>query len=131
MSSPLQTQRQEHVTLTTLQLLEEVQSYLERLAPVPTTHALISKINAHLRDPGVAAAQRDAQEQCLINSRRFGAVFADNGLATLEVLVEGQTARVTTRRPTGKAPNAWAEERATVPLSIRAPDPKLSAPPKN
>lgn len=86
--------KQESVTLETLGLLQRTVDYLKRLPVVPVTRNLIKEIEAHLADPGVAAARREAEAAELSSSRRFAQSFSPAGQVRFEALVEGSTVTI-------------------------------------
>lgn len=81
--------RQESATIETLKLLQETVDYLNRLPVVPVTHALINKIQAHIDDPHVVAARREAREMEVLVSRRYGSRYAPSGAPAYLAVVDG------------------------------------------
>ena len=90
--------KQETVTLVTLNLLQQAVDYLRRLPVVPSTHALIRQIDAHLTDPNVSAARREAEAAELMASRRTGVRLTPAGSPAYEVVVEGAKATITVHK---------------------------------
>lgn len=86
---------QEAVTLVSLDLLQQTADYLRRLPVIPATHALLRKVDAHLADPNVSAARREAESAELLASRRTGVRFTPAGSPAYEVVVEGAQATIT------------------------------------
>ncbi len=88
---------QETETLETLNLLQKTLDYLQRLPVVPVTRALCNEIEAHLVDPGVAAARRAATVAEQLAVTRGARVFDPAGRLRMEVTVTAQ--EVTFRIP--------------------------------
>ena len=86
--------KQETVTLETLGLLRKTVDYLKRLPVVPVTRDLIKEIEAHLADPGVAAARREAEAAELLSSTRVARSFSASGQMRFEAVVEGSTVTI-------------------------------------
>lgn len=80
--------RQESLTLETLDLLQQTTDYLKRLPVVPLTRELIRKIDAHLADPNVAAARREAEAAEILVSKRVGQSFSPVGQVLFKAVVE-------------------------------------------
>jgi hypothetical protein len=78
---------QEAVTLETLDLLQKTLDYLQRLPVVPLTRALCNEIEAHLADPGVAAARRAATVTEQLAATRGARVFDPACRLRMEVTV--------------------------------------------
>lgn len=74
--SPYPSPSQSAATLETLKLLERTAQYLARLPPVPTTTQLIREIAAHLQDPSIKAAQREAEQVTLLQATFVGGTFS-------------------------------------------------------
>ena len=87
--------RQETVTLESLDLLQQTVDYLRRMPVVPVTRDLIRQIDAHLADPGVRAARREAEAADLLASRRTGGMFTPAGQHAYLLVVEGSKATIT------------------------------------
>lgn len=81
--------RRETVTLETLDLLQKTAAYLKRLPVVPLTQELIRKIDAHLTDPSVAAARREAEAAELLASKRVAQWVSPAGQVLYKAVVEG------------------------------------------
>ena len=107
-TNPLSAPRQEAVTLVSLDLLRKTVDYLKRLPVVPTTRELIREIDAHLSDPGVAAAKREAAAAEVLASRRTGGQYTPSGQPSYLVVVEGSEVTFTCPKfdfPTGYKDN--------------------------
>lgn len=87
--------KQETVTLVSLDLLRQTADYLRRLPLVPVTRDFIRQIDAHLSDPEVAAAKREAETAELLASRRTGGRYTPAGQPAILVVVEGTKATIT------------------------------------
>jgi len=88
---------QESVTIDTLNLLQKTLDYLNRLPVVPMTRTLCREIEAHLADPSVAAAKREAADAERRATTRVGQSFSPAWQVTMEVTVTADT--VTCRLP--------------------------------
>lgn len=80
--------KQESVTLETLDLLQKTADYLKRLPVVPVTRELIREIDAHLADPSVASARREAEAADLLASKRVAQSFSPAGQVLFKAVVE-------------------------------------------
>ena len=80
---------QESATLVTLDLLQKTTDYLKRLPVVPATRHLIREIDAHLAEPSVAAARREAEAAELLASKRVAQLFSPTGQVLFSAIVEG------------------------------------------
>jgi hypothetical protein len=103
------TVRQESLTLETLELLQRTTDYLKRLPVVPVTRALIREIDAHLADPKVAAARREAEAAELLSSTRMAQSFDPVGQIAYNVMVVG--GKVTLKVPPMKLPPGYKDTR--------------------
>jgi hypothetical protein len=92
--------RQDSVTIETLNLLQKTVDYLNRLPAVPTTRALCREIEAHLADPSVAGARREAVDAERLASTRVVQVWTPAGEHMVLVTVTANT--VTCHFPKGK-----------------------------
>lgn len=101
--------KQESVTLETLDLLQRTVDYLKRLPTVPVTRELIRDIDAHLSDPGVAAARREAGEAELLASKRVAQWRTPAGQVRFEAVVEG--GKVTIQVPPNFIPPGGVDRR--------------------
>ncbi len=88
---------QESITTETLKLLETTVAYLRRLPVVPMTYSLCKAIDAHLADPSVLAAKREALDAERLASTRVAQILSPAGALAMEVTVEQNT--VTCRLP--------------------------------
>ena len=79
--------KQETVTLASLDLLKRTVDYLRRLPLVPATRHLIGEIDAHLGDPNVAAARREAEGVESLTASRVAQWLSPGGSVRLEVVV--------------------------------------------
>lgn len=61
--------------------------YLRRLPVVPVTRELIREIDAHLADPTVAAARREAQAAEILASKRVAQSFSPAGQVLFKAVV--------------------------------------------
>jgi hypothetical protein len=79
--------KQETVTLESLKLLKKTVDYLKRLPLAPATRHLIAEIDAHLGDPNVAAAHREAHNVESLAVSRVAQWRSPGGSVRLEVVV--------------------------------------------
>lgn len=84
-------------TIETLNLLQRTVDYLYRLPVVPMTYALCKEIEAHLADPSIAAAKREAIHLERMQSTRVAQCFDPGGQVMLDVVVTAD--EVTCRIP--------------------------------
>lgn len=89
---------QESVTIETLNLLQKTLDDLNRLPVVPMTRTLCREIQAHLADPSVAAAKREAADAEMRATTRIAQSYNPAGQVTIEMIVTAGT--VTCRVPT-------------------------------
>ena len=101
--------KQETVTLETLGLLKKTLDYLRRLPLAPVTRDLIKEIEAHLADPGVAAARREAESAELLSSTRVAQSFSASGQVRFEAVIDGST--VTIKAPPNTLPPGQLDRR--------------------
>ncbi|MGP1692296.1 MAG: hypothetical protein ACTS6O_07300 [Giesbergeria sp.] len=82
------------VLVDTLKLLQEASDYLTRLPRVPVTQQLISKLEAHQRDPATLTAQRVAEQIAHEQQARCAAAYTAFGLPIIACEVQGNKLRM-------------------------------------